>query len=762
MKAAFFDIDNTLTESRAPISEELAGLLSRLIDAVPVALISGGSAADIESQVVSRLSHTRRENLYLVPTEGAELRAFEDGSWKTVYARPIPGDKKRRILDALERVAPAFGGAGAYVEDRGGLVAYHGLGKGSSLEEKYAWDPAREKRIPLVKALRALLPDAEIGIAGSTTVNVSDAGVDKAYGIAELLKRLSLAPADAIFVGDALCPGGNDEPALDRGVRVLPTSGPSETAAIIGRLLNEAGDSSGRARPRKVAYFCMEYGLEDDLPIFAGGLGILAGDIVRAAGTRSDISLTALGLINRRGMKSSENKGDVDYALQLAQRGYAKTVTVEVPIAGRVVRACAWRKSFGSSEAYLFDTALPENAPQDRKAADFLYQREQEPRIVQELVLGVGGVRLLGRLGIVPDAYHFNEGHTGFGALAAELEASAPRGSIVATKHTILPGAGTYLSRADFERYLGAYIRGCGGSVDGVFSRGALSRDKDIFSTTRFLLGAAGRSTGVSQAHVAAEKVRYPHSPLFSIVNGVDPLRWAAPSQDKAALRAELVRFANQAAGSRLDPGIMTVVWARRFVAYKRPGLLLGDAEALLALVSDPERPMQFIFAGKAYQDDEVGVQALARIRRLAQDPRFRGRIAYIPDYSISAAKKLVQGADVWLNTPIPGFEACGTSGMKAGLNGALVLSAVDGWVAEAKGLAEAGWLMSERNIERELYRYLRAAAAEFGSARWEARAAAIRRIVGAGFTVQRMLDIYLEKLYTPTDEASTIRQVAP
>lgn len=237
-KIAIFDIDNTLTESRMPISKNLSRLLSKLIDEMPVAIISGGSLKDFEKQVISHLHHKKKENLYVLPTEGAELQVFKTGSWHKVYSYPISDHHRRHIIERLAKIARAKPTQiGQFIEDRGGVIALHGIDKDSSLEEKYDWDPTHERRRSIIKHLEPHMHGISMKIAGSTTINFTEQGMDKAFGINKLLSYLHIAPHDAVFVGDSFEEGGNDAPALTTGVDIRKTRNPKSTESIVLELL---------------------------------------------------------------------------------------------------------------------------------------------------------------------------------------------------------------------------------------------------------------------------------------------------------------------------------------------------------------------------------------------------------------------------------------------------------------------------------------------------------------------------------------------
>jgi phosphomannomutase len=239
VKIAIFDIDNTLTESRREISPTMSKLLSVLIDKMPVALISGESLVDFERQIISRLSHKKKENLYALPTSGAELYEFKSGAWQRAYSYPIDDTKRRRIFEALAKtlqISPIE--LGKCIYDRGSQITYSALGKEVSLEEKYAWDPTKAKRKALVKALKPKLSGISITIGGSTSIDFTQEGIDKAFGVSKLLNHVHINSVDAVYVGDALSPGGNDEPVIKLGVKTIPTQSLLETEKIIERIIN--------------------------------------------------------------------------------------------------------------------------------------------------------------------------------------------------------------------------------------------------------------------------------------------------------------------------------------------------------------------------------------------------------------------------------------------------------------------------------------------------------------------------------------------
>lgn len=527
---------------------------------------------------------------------------------------------------------------------------------------------------------------------------------------------------------------------------------------------------------KTVAYFSAEYSVADDLPIYAGGLGILAGDIVMQAGDMA-LDFHAVGLVYHRAFTGhdQDNRPMVE---RLRAEGFAVLPqTVEVPVGERKVTVQAWHKAFGTSHLYLLDSDVSANSATDRQLTDQLYPADLEQKLQQQIVLGFGGVSLLKALSVEPEVYHLNEGHMAFAGLAVAVNRQAADGGklaeallavkpqLVATKHTILHGAGITLDRTLLEKYLGPVLGASGGSVDDLMHLGG--KPDGYLSTTKLVLAESGRHSGVAKIHVRAEAEEHAGSDLIAVTNGVYLPRWRAASWPAVAAQlpdADLFRIhqENKARlldhasefGSRLHPDHLTVVWARRMTAYKRPEMLVTDLERLAALALHAERPVQFIVSGQANPADETGVNLMNRVIAAAADAKLDGRFAYLPYYNPASARLLVQGADLWLNTPIRGQEACGTSGMKASLNGALQFSTSDGWFDEVDQ-APIGWVLPEDAVAGDLYDILEQQIAPqfYGDkAGWAAKMRNNIALVEQQFSAERMLKDYFAKLYFPSE----------
>lgn len=520
-----------------------------------------------------------------------------------------------------------------------------------------------------------------------------------------------------------------------------------------------------------IAYYAAEYATGDNLPMYAGGLGVLAADYVMEAGAQGwpavAFGAAYRGRLGTAGFKRLEHNG----------RQF-KTV---VDFGEWQVTCEAWMREFGSARLVLIDTDREENSVLSRWLMANLYDPDVTTRLLQEFVVAEASLAVLDVLGVEPDRYHLNEGHMAFVplALAARHQAgkgrmplkealAAVRPLVVGTKHTILPGAGDFAEAELVDKLFGGYLAHHGWSAGELLAEGHKVSDPKMFSTTAFMIGSAVRSSAVSRLHAEAEHKEHPQSRLIPITNGVHRPRWqqenlggpvAGLSDDELWRRHDtnrrgLVKFINDEFGSALDPQRLTVVWARRFAPYKRPMLIFSDVPRLQRLLTS-EPGLQLIVSGNANPADEEGMGIFEQIVELAQDKAFAGRLLYLPHYSTERSQRLVAGADVWLNTPVRGMEACGTSGMKAGLNGALQLSTRDGWVDEVD-LEAIGWEVPTEQSAEALYKLLETAVVPMFYQRnaagvpeeWVGRVRTVMTLTEERFTSARMLEDYRTKLY--------------
>jgi len=544
-----------------------------------------------------------------------------------------------------------------------------------------------------------------------------------------------------------------------------------------------------------VAYFSMEFGLDAGLPIYSGGLGVLAGDHLKAA-AELGVPMVGVGLFYRGGYFSqgvdAEGRQTETYAsLDPEQLGLVReAVSVEVELAGENVTAAVWRRDVGSVPLYLLDVDL---------LTDALYAGDREHRIRQELLLGVGGVRALDALGLEPTVYHVNEGHSAFltieraGALVEEGLSTGDaldviRRTTVFTTHTPVPAGNEVFDDELVEKYAGRLAGRAGLSLDQLLELGH-SEAGAGFGLTPLALRLSAYANGVSALHgeVAREMWAAVRSDggrsIEHVTNGVHLGTWIAPelrdllaeagiriaappapedwdaarSVDSGALWQTHMRSKERLAElTSLDPDRLTIGFARRFATYKRAGLVFGDLERLLSL------PVQIVVAGKAHPQDTPGKDVMQRIVELSRDSAVAGRIVFLTDYDIALAQTIIPGCDVWLNTPRRPYEASGTSGMKAAVNGVLNLSVLDGWWAEAYDPA-LGWAIDGRTDEADaaqLYELLEEQVVPCFAerARWVTMMKESIAVLGPRFSMQRAVIEYAERFYLPASRTVAAR----
>lgn len=544
--------------------------------------------------------------------------------------------------------------------------------------------------------------------------------------------------------------------------------------------------SAAGNRPQ-VAYFSAEYAIADDLPIYAGGLGILAADIVLEAASQN-LQWCSVGLVYHEAF-TGDDPDQRTIVERLSANGFELAVTengerltVEVPVGRRDVTLQAWIKRWGRTSLVLLDARLPENDERDQQLSDHLYASDPLLGLTQEICLGFGGLRMLEALGFRADVYHLNEGHTALAGLAVVLQhrldhpqetfeaaAAAVRPQLVGTKHTILAGAGLFSDWESLGELIDPILEEHDTTIDELHA--VATHSAGGYSDTKLLVSLCGRQNGVSEFHVALEKRDHPTSQLIPITNGIFRWRWTTAAWDGHPLeyddakfwaihcenRRQLLEHVRQQTGKDFNPDWLTVVWARRMAAYKRPELLVSDLERLSAVLNNTERPIQLVVAGQANPADAGAINLMNRVIEASRRPDLAPRFAYLPHYNPVSAKFLVRGADLWLNTPIRGYEACGTSGMKASLNGALQLSTSDGWVDEVS-LKHIGWELPDAGgteAPAALYNLLETEVAPLFYTRtygiphkWVLRMRANMKLVTEQFTAERMLNEYYAKLY--------------
>jgi starch phosphorylase len=552
--------------------------------------------------------------------------------------------------------------------------------------------------------------------------------------------------------------------------------------------MEKASDWCGQTGPDrpngKIAYFSAEYAIHNSLPIYAGGLGVLAGDICKESSDRG-LPLVAVGFMYPQGYFRQRISAEGDQQEEYTQLNfkdapispcswpYGCGPLIPVKLGNTQIYLKVWQVRVGCVRLYLLDTNVDENNPKDRVLSARLYTADQEERLRQLIVLGVGGVRTLRELHIDPIAvWHANEDHTAFMMLerlrierasGASLEEAIEnvRGCTVFTTHTPVPAGHHVFSSDLMDRYSQNLWEPLGIDKETFLRMGQFpGLEQGRFNLSAFGLRLAGKSNAVSKLHGkvtnAMWRVLWPdipkdQTPILSITNGVHLPSWQAPEiaqlcekqagpdwlqkpdfsdtwkcidnisdnefwqvhqtlktrliitiQDRAQLRWSQDGIATQqviAMGSLLDPYALTLAFTRRFTEYKRPNLILSDIERLKRIITNPLKPVQIIFAGKSHPADYESKQLLKRVYQAALDRSFQGRIAFVEDYDLNLSRELVRGSDVWLNTPRRLQEACGTSGMKASINGVINLSVRDGWWNEGYN-GSNGWAIGNNELD--------------------------------------------------------------
>ncbi len=601
------------------------------------------------------------------------------------------------------------------------------------------------------------------------------------------------------------------------------------------------------------AYFSCEFGIDEGLPIYSGGLGILSGDHLKSA---SDLGLplVGVGLLYQKGYFrqvlsldgwQQEQYPENDWynmPVTLMKGEDGNQVTIEIDMAGENVTARVWRVQVGRTPLYLLDTNLVGNSARARDITSTLYGGDREQRLRQEMLLGMGGVKVLKALGLAPSVYHMNEGHSAFLILERTRMLMADRGlsleaarelvfaTNVFTTHTPVPAGNEVFDPELLRKYLQPTADALGIGWDAFLALGQGCQEPGqapLFGMTVFALRNAAFANGVSALHGEVSRKMWkslwptlPEAevPIGHVTNGVHTLTWLSHEMEELYLRYLGPRFiekpadhkvweriaaipdgemwrahqtrkerlvffirkrlksqllrqvagagALRAAEEVLNPEALTIGFSRRFATYKRAGLLFRQPERLAKLLADADRPVQIVFAGKAHPQDLPAKEIIRSVVHFTQDARVRHQLVFLEDYDLNVARYLVQGVDVWLNTPRRPLEASGTSGMKAAVNGALNVSVLDGWWCEGNDL-DTGWSIGgteeykdteeqdqvecealfnllEREIVPLFYKRDRADLPR----EWIGMMKGAVRKLGAVFNTNRMVEEYTERFY--------------
>lgn len=618
---------------------------------------------------------------------------------------------------------------------------------------------------------------------------------------------------------------------------------------------NEYMSLKSERKDPSIAYFCMEYGLDTSLKIYSGGLGILAGDYIKET-SDMNVNLVAVGFLYRYGYftqvisASGDQIANYDaqdfmrLPIQPATDKAGNWITVSLEFPGRNITARIWKVEVGRTDLYLLDTDYEANIPEDRQVTYQLYGGDWENRLKQELLLGLGGIRALRKLGLNPKIYHCNEGHAAFVGLERLREyvekenltfseaMEVVRASSLFTTHTPVPAGHDAFEPGMLRKYLSDYPAFLKVDWNTLMSLGKMNPEDEHekFSMSTLAANISQEVNGVSMLHgkVSRDIFSYmypgylPEELFIShVTNGVHYPTWTAYEwkqiharvfgeafkthhYDKSCfegiykvkdeeiwntrkkLKSVLIKVINEKisdpqTGGHYSPSqivkiketlrddVLTIGFARRFATYKRATLLFSDLDKLDSIINNPERPVQFIFAGKAHPADKAGQDLIKRIVEISKQDRFIGKIVFVPGYDINLAKRLVQGVDVWMNNPTRPQEASGTSGEKASMNGVMHFSVLDGWWVEGY-LPGAGWaLPQERVYDEQGYQneldsatiyatieneiapmYYDTDSATGLSSEWIACVKNTIAKVASNFTTNRMLSDYLRQYYEP------------
>ncbi len=485
-----------------------------------------------------------------------------------------------------------------------------------------------------------------------------------------------------------------------------------------------------------VAYFCAEYGLEANLPWYAGGLGVLAGDTVKQA-SDSALPFIGIGLLYRGDKMVQEispegEQSEKDFVYDPVAAGLEhvylqdEPLFVKVHLTVRDVWLRCWKKTFANGVVlYLLDADTDQNEPEERDLTRKLYFGSDEEQLQQQLLLGIGGVKLIKKLGITPAVYHINEGKPAFLHWQLirslmdthKIDYTAARqlavNCTVYTNHTLVPAGNKFYPADLVKQYADYYASKMNISVDRLLMPG-LDEAGSTFSVTDFALNSSRKANGVSEYHSRLSQENWPSYHWVNVTNGVHLPTWQDSEMPKFVampdslwhrhqeLKAKTEEFVRSRTGYGYDSRQLVIGWARRLAGYKQLHIIFSDLARLKSILHHAEKPVKLLISGKAHQGDTAGKELLQKVIGYLQND-LAGQALYIPNYDIEIAKHMTSGVDVWLNTPELGKEACGTSGMKAIANGVLQLSVPDGWLAEVDYTA-FGWKLDHENTDESIY----------------------------------------------------------
>ena len=643
-----------------------------------------------------------------------------------------------------------------------------------------------------------------------------------------------------------------DRLSYERKEAIVKDKAIMERVKAVYKKFREYMDVAPDAKRPSVAYFCMEYGINQVVKIYSGGLGMLAGDYMKEA-SDSNVNMCGVGFLYRYGYFKQTLSMDGQQIAQYDAQNFnslpvervldenGQPMVVDVPYMNYQVHAYVWVMNVGRIKLYLLDTDNEMNSEFDRPITHALYGGDNENRLKQEILLGIGGILTLKKLGIKKDIYHCNEGHAALCNLQRLIDyihegmsfneaLELVRASSLYTVHTPVPAGHDYFDESLFGKYMGGYPQMLGISWDEFIGMGRTNPDdhSERFCMSTFACNTCQEVNGVSKLHgwvsqrmfAPIWKGYYPEeSHVGYVTNGVHFPTWTATEwrkvyakyfdknyiydqsneslwhsiynvpdaeiwETRMALKKKLVEYIrekfaatwlkNQGDPSRvvtllesITPNALYIGFCRRFATYKRAHLLFTDLERLSKIVNNPERPVKFIFSGKAHPADGAGQGLIKRIFEISQRPEFLGKIIFLEDYDMELARRLVSGVDIWMNTPTRPLEASGTSGEKAEMNGVVNLSVLDGWWVEGYRQG-AGWaLKQERTYQNQGYQDQLDAATIYSlleneilplfynrndqgySEGWIKTIKNSIATIAPHYTMKRQLDDYYDKFYT-------------
>ncbi|MEN9649293.1 MAG: hypothetical protein RL094_260 [Candidatus Parcubacteria bacterium] len=533
-----------------------------------------------------------------------------------------------------------------------------------------------------------------------------------------------------------------------------------------------------------VAYFCAEYALFNHSPLYAGGLGILSGDYINEM-IDQKLPCVALGLFyyhehvygkaNSSAIVTPDKLG-----LELIRNEAEEPRIVTVPIGEREVKIQAWQWKQGAVTLILLDTHVEGNHIDDMTITDTLYVENRDMRLKQEMVLGIGGMRFLKALGIHPSVYHLNEGHSAF--LAFELirhemkhrqvdflkACQYARQHIVFTNHTLVAAGHELFSLEAVKSMAHNFAQELGINVEQLIALG-VEANSTLFSMTVLALNLSYKVNAVSKLHGQKAAELWKNYSVEEVTNGVYLSRWdiTHDGSPEAFWKAHqenkrnLLKTIKEKTGQMFDENTLLLGWGRRLVEYKQPLAILGDVARFKQLAEAEGRQLKLVFSGplnESYAGENKFIQQLQTLIH----GELKGSVVFLPNYDMELSHLLVAGCDIWLNTPIVGTEACGTSGMKACLNGTLPVTTNDGWIAETN-LDEIGWVVNDQDITKNLldvietevvpmyYQNVESQKNGQFETSWTIRMEKSRTMILNNFTTARALKEYIEKFYVPT-----------